>query len=89
MAKSKIADSEEIIEADMKDNKESDLTIEDSFGKLDEIIANMESGKCTLNENFALYKEGLKIVEECQNKLERVEKEIIILDESSGKDDED
>ena len=55
------------------------MTLEESFAQLDELIARLEDGSIPISEALKLYKNGIKIVENCNQQLDKVEKEIIIL----------
>ncbi len=76
---------EEVIEAkadnelNLEDNKE--FSLEESFTRLEEIIGVLEEGKISLDDSFKLYKEGVGLVKDCNSKLDKVEKEIIIINE--------
>ncbi len=54
-------------------------TLEDSFKKLDEIVAGLENTELSMDAALKLYKEGIKLVESCNSKIDKVEKEIIVL----------
>ena len=60
-------------------------TLEQSFERLEEIIAQMEKSDTTLDASFKMYQEGMKLVESCNNK---VEKQIIVLNDDGEQDDE-
>ena len=55
-------------------------TIEDSFTQLDDIIAQLESGSLSLDESFKKYNEGIKLIKTCNQQLDKVEKQIIVID---------
>ena len=55
--------------------------IEDSFAALDEIIKNLENGSGTLEEAFASYEKGMKLVKSLNSQMDQVEKQIMILNE--------
>lgn len=55
-------------------------TLEQSFEKLEEIIANLEDENVGLDAAFRLYKEGIKLVENCNKQLDKVEKQIVVLE---------
>lgn len=57
------------------------LTLEQSFERLDEILDSMENGNTSLNDNFKLYKEGMKLIQNCNQKLDKVEKQIILIND--------
>ncbi|MDD6573410.1 MAG: exodeoxyribonuclease VII small subunit [Thermoflexaceae bacterium] len=56
--------------------------LEESFDKLDEIISILETGDVSLEKSFQLYNEGMKLVKNCNSQLDKVEKQIIILNEN-------
>ena len=58
-------------------------TIDEIFEKLDGVIAKMEEGT-SLEESFALYQEGVKLVKACNEKIERIEKQVLLLDEEGN-----
>lgn len=55
------------------------LTLEESFKKLEEVISSMENGNISLEESFKLYNEGIKLVKNCNTQLDKVEKQIVII----------
>lgn len=61
-------------------------TIEDNFNNIEEIIAKMESEDVTLEASFDLYEKGLKLVKDCNEKIEKVEKQMKIIE--GGQEDE-
>ena len=56
-------------------------TIEDTFDKLEDILCQMESGKLTMNESFRKYKEGIELVKKCNSMIDKVEKEMVIIND--------
>lgn len=65
-----------------------DKSIEQTFGELDQIIAKLESSDTTLEESFACYEKGMKLVKACGEKIDKVEKQMIILQGGAGEDGE-
>ena len=64
-----------------------ELTFEEGISKLEEITKKLESGELSLDEQFKLYKEGVELVNRCNEKLDTVEKEVKILGKE-GENDE-
>lgn len=62
-------------------------TIEETLKELEAIIEKMEDRESSLEDTFAWYEAGMKMVKECSEKIERVEKKIQILSEE-GQDGE-
>lgn len=60
----------------MSEKKQEELTLEEAFEQLDELIDRMEEGDLPLEESFALYKKGISLVEYCSKKIEKVECDI-------------
>lgn len=54
-------------------------TYEESYQKLEEIIACMENGELTLDESIKNYEEGVKILNKLYKKLNSVEGKVKIV----------
>ena len=61
--------------------EEKDLSIEETLKELESIIEKMEDRESSLEDTFALYESGMKMVKACSDKIEKVEKKIEILSE--------
>ena len=61
-------------------------TIEETFAQLEEIIRKLESGESSLEEAFQHYEIGMKLVKSCNEKIDKVEKKIIVLEENGEED---
>lgn len=61
---------------------EEQQTLEELFTVLDEIADRMEGSEVSLEESFQLYKQGMTILKKCNDTIDMVEKEVLILDES-------
>lgn len=59
------------------------ISIEESLESLEEILEKMEDGEVPLEEAFKLYNDGLKMVKTCSSQLEKIEKQMIVLQENS------
>ncbi len=57
------------------------MKIEESFEKLEEIISKLENKETPLEEAFKEYQKGIKLVKDCNVSLDKVEKQIIVLEE--------
>ncbi len=63
------------------DNKSEDkLKISDIFEKLDTIVKEMEDPRLPLEESFEHYTEGLKLLKQCSESIESIEKQIEVLE---------
>lgn len=52
------------------------MSLEEAFEELDGLIEKMETSQLPLEETFRLYKQGLSLVEFCNQKIEKVECDI-------------
>lgn len=55
--------------------------IEDKFEQINAIIETLEQPATPLTESLKLYTQGVKLLKECNDELDKVEKQLIILDE--------
>ena len=56
--------------------------IDQGFQKLDEILTKLSSEEIKLPEAVKLYTEGVNLVKQCKDSLDKVEKELIVLEEN-------
>ncbi|MDE6674646.1 MAG: exodeoxyribonuclease VII small subunit [Acetatifactor sp.] len=56
-------------------------SIEENFAKLEETIQQLESGEVSLEEAFAFYSEGMRLIKDCNAQIDRVEKQVLKLTE--------
>ena len=66
--------------------RKQDQSIEETFAQLDELLEKLEASDTSLEESFACYEAGMKLVKACNDKIDKVEKQIQIL--SEGEDNE-
>ena len=67
--------------------EERDLTIEETFAAPDGLIDKLESGKGSLEDAFKNYEEGMRLVKSCNEKIEKIEKQIIVLSAENVEED--
>jgi exodeoxyribonuclease VII small subunit len=70
----------------MQENQE-ELTLEESFSRLDEMLEKLENRELPLEESFRLYQQGMELLAHCNEKIDTVEKKILIMN-GDGKLDE-
>ncbi|MFG6392983.1 MAG: exodeoxyribonuclease VII small subunit [Lachnospiraceae bacterium] len=56
------------------------MTLEQSFESLSSIIGQLQDGNLTLEESFKMYEEGMKLVKNCNDALDKVEKKLVIIE---------
>lgn len=59
------------------DSKE--MTLEQAFTELETAIAKLEKEDISLEDSFKTYEEGMKLVQLCNEKITKVEKEVLVL----------
>jgi len=80
-----VAEKEKLTEERKQDSEE--LTLEESFQKLDEMLLALESRDISLEESFATYQKGMELLKSCNEKIDRVEKKMLILNEEGEADE--
>ena len=66
---------------------EKQFSIDQEFDQLDQILLQLSNENIKLSEAVKLYTEGVNLMKQCKNSLDKVEKELILLDKD-GKEDE-
>ena len=61
-------------------NKE-EFSLEELFEQLDKTIHTMEQENISLEDSFQLYHTGMDLLAQCNNKIEKIEKKMLVLDE--------
>ena len=74
----------------MDDETRKQMNVEETFAALARIIGKLEKGDGSLEEAFADYEEGMKLVKSCNEKIEMIEKRILVLsgDQAEGTKDD-
>lgn len=70
----------------MAENKE-DLSLEASFAKLEEMLEKLEDRELPLEESFRLYQQGMELLKHCNEKIDVVEKKILVMNGDGGLDE--
>lgn len=62
-----------------KVNDNKSMSIEESFCNLDKIIKEMDSDKCTIEKSAELYEAGVKLINDLNKKISKIEKDLKII----------
>ena len=54
-------------------------TLQEMLKTLDEQIRALESEDISLEDSFVVYEQGMKLIKECNDKIDRVEKKVLEL----------
>ena len=60
------------------------VSLEERFGHIEEIIEKMETGDITLDQSFELYKNGLEEIKAANAMLDEIEKAMLIMNEDGS-----
>lgn len=58
-----------------------EFTLDETFERLEAAIGLLEQEDISLEESFRVYKEGMKLIQSCNEKIDKVEKEVLKLNE--------
>lgn len=60
---------------------EEKITLEERFEQIEKILEQMESKDISLDQSFALYKEGIEELKAANEMLDGIEKAMLVLNE--------
>lgn len=69
------------------DATNGELSFEDAFKRLDEVVHEMEAGSSSLDRAIGLYEEGMRLSKYCEKMLENAELRVKKLREDLADDD--
>lgn len=58
------------------------MSLEENFVKIEEVIEKLEAEDISLEEAFAAYSEGMKLLQTCNAQIDKVEKKVMKLTET-------
>lgn len=58
-----------------------EMNLEEIFEKLESTMKKMEEDDISLEESFQLYHQGMDMLKACNDKIDKVEKKMLLLDE--------
>ena len=62
----------------------AEMTFEAALARLEEIVALLEGGSCSLDESLKLFEEGTKLTAFCSDSLKAAEQKIVQLTQGEG-----
>ncbi|MCM1088637.1 MAG: exodeoxyribonuclease VII small subunit [Blautia sp.] len=60
---------------------QKELSLEEAFEKIEHTIGRLEEEEITLEESFRTYQEGMKLLQYCNEKIDKVEKQVLMINE--------
>ena len=73
-------------ETDLQEDTETQ-SLEEQFEQLNVLIARLEDSSVSLEESFRAYEEGMRLLKSCNDKIDRVEKRVLMLNSEGGLDE--
>ena len=61
-------------------------SFEAALAELEQVVADMESGKLTLEDSLLAYKRGAELLSFCRSRLDDAQQQVRVLEEGSLKD---
>lgn len=63
------------------------MSLEETFDKLEETIGRLEAEDISLEDSFAAYQEGMKLLKQCNDTIDKVEKQVLALNKDGELDE--
>ena len=79
--------SQQGLASDRESQPEEELSLEEAFGQIEEVISRLEAEEITLEQSFQEYNRGMKLLQYCNEKIDRVEKKVLQISEDGGLDE--
>lgn len=57
------------------------MSLEKNFAKLEETIEKLEKEDISLEESFQAYNEGMKLLKQCNDEIDKIEKKVLKISE--------
>lgn len=64
----------------MSDNEE--LTLEQMMDDLENCVRELEADDISLEDSFHIYEKGMKLVKSCNDRIDKVEKDVLVLEDN-------
>ena len=64
-----------------KKDGQTRLKLEELFAEIEDILEQMDDKEISLEKSFLLYEEGMKKLKQCNDKIDQVEKKMLVIRE--------
>lgn len=65
-------------------NTEQELSLEEAFEQIEDVIAHLEAEEITLEQSFREYNRGMQLLQHCNAAIDQVEKKVLQINEDGG-----
>ena len=69
------------------ETQEKEPTLEECMQELDAILKVLDGEEISLEDSFAMYQKGMTLLKSCNEKIDTVEKKILIMNGDGGLDE--
>ena len=67
-----------------KAEEQEQRSLEENFSELEELIEQLEAEDISLEDAFKAYSKGMNVLKQCNEQIDRVEKQVMKLNEEGG-----
>ena len=67
-----------------KAEEQEQRSLEENFSELEELLEQLEAEDISLGEAFTAYSKGMNLLKQCSEQIDRVEKQVMKLNEEGG-----
>lgn len=75
--------TEKVQQQELQEN----FRLEEGFQALDATIEKLEQENISLEDSFAAFQEGMLLLKQCNDTVDRIEKKVLVLNEKGGLDE--
>lgn len=72
---------------EVQQEQDNEITLEEAFGQIEEVISHLEAEEITLEQSFQEYHRGMQLLQYCNETIDRVEKKVLQINEDGGLDE--
>lgn len=72
---------------EVQQEQDNAISLEEAFGQIEEVISNLETEEITLEQSFREYHRGMKLLQYCNETIDRVEKKVLQINEDGELDE--
>ena len=69
---------------DMSMDAAGERSLEELFAEAEALIGRMEEPELSLEDAFAAYEQGMRIIRACNSRIDQVEQKMLVMNEEGG-----
>lgn len=66
----------------LENSNEPAFSLEQAFEQLEDVIGSLQDNGISLEDAFSEYERGMKLLKQCNEAIDRVEKQVLMISES-------